>query len=465
MQLYSKLTRRAFFYLVGLLVAGISSAKSMKIGADKHHKIKEWNEILKEAKNFPFIKTLFSRRSRRFGWGMEIPSGPLKFKSNRPPIGLDEFENAFIISSGMGVSGWHNGIPFSSSQDGLCSYNVRFTGRTFPCTAGIGNLDLFYTNDNGTYFVSTRNGDGSKPWEISKESEAEKLISQVDNHTKKISTKRIELSRDGTNFSAHNIWNGNTEGSTLYIPVTNVAEQLIAMLFIVVESGYLVYDDLNKRNAGELTKYLDTKLLDKDRRYPLSYLEQYTLTQCAVEMGTMGQNMSLSLQPLGLGGWFYSGINPFSIMGLKAKKGQPGLGFKFEFNNDWGVPNPTGISDLYQSMSPPHYNTMSEAVDTFIEKKFGKDGTFRSQDHPYKNETFTDNANIPSKETINCVCEIAEYIFKEYGKFPGTVPSIFVRYYVQAHRLETGYYDKYFKPGAYTDTHKANVERWSRRDI
>ena len=72
---------------------------------------------------------------------------------------------------------------------------------------------------------------------------------------------------------------------------------------------------------------------------------------------------------------------------------------------------------------------------------------------------------MPSKETIECVCEIAEYIFKEYGKFPGTVPSIFVRYYVQAHRLETDYYDKYFKPGAYTNTHKANVERWSKRGI
>ena len=277
MQLYSKLTRRAFFYLVGLLITGISSAKSIKIGGTKQHKIKEWNDILKEAKNFPFIQTLFSRRSRRFGWGMEIPTGPLKFKSNKPPIGLDEFENAFIISSGMGVSGWHNGIPFSSSQDGLCSYNVRFTGRTFPCTAGIGNLDLFYTNDNGTYFVSTRNGDGSNPWEISKESEAEKLISQVDDHTKKISNKRIELSRDGTNFSAHNIWNGNTEGSTLYIPVTNVAEQLIAMLFIVVESGYLVYDDLNKRNAGELTKYLDAQLLHKDRKYPSPILNNIHL--------------------------------------------------------------------------------------------------------------------------------------------------------------------------------------------
>ena len=68
----------------------------------------------------------------------------------------------------------------------------------------------------------------------------------MSDHTKKLSNKRIQLNRDGTNFSAHNIWNGNKEGSTLYIPVTNVAEQLIAMLFIVVESGYVVYDDLKK---------------------------------------------------------------------------------------------------------------------------------------------------------------------------------------------------------------------------
>lgn len=460
MRLSSKLTRRAFFYLIGLLATGISMANPMKNLESRKIKIREWNILLKNAKKFPFIKTIYSRRSRRFGWGMEIPSGPLKFKSDKLPVGLDEFENAFIIATGMGVSGWHNGIPFSSSQDGLCTYNVRFTGRTFPCTAGIGNCDLFYTNDNGTFFVSTRDGDGNKPWEISRESEAEKLINQVSGHTKKINNKRLSLSRDGKNYSAHNIWNGNTEGSTLYIPVANVSEQLIAMLFIVVESGYVVFDDIKKKNAGALDKYIKSGLLQHDRKYPLSYLEQYTLTQCAVEMGTMGHNMSLSLQPLGLGGWFYSGINPFSIMGLKAKSGQPGLEFEFEFNEDWGVPNPTGISDLYASMTPPHFETMSEAVNKFIEKKFGNRGTFRGKNHPYKDETFTNHGNLPSEETIKCVSEVAEYIFSEYSKFPGTVPSIFIRYYVQAQRIDTDYYDKFFKPGSYIETHKANVERW-----
>ena len=464
MRLSSKLTRRAFFYLIGLVATGISLANPVKNFEMKKIRIKNWNSILKDAKQFPFLKALYSRRSRRFGWGMEIPSGPLKFKSQKPPIGLDEFENAFIVASGMGVSGWHNGIPFSSSQEGLCSYNVRFTGRTFPCTAGIGNVDLFYTNDSGTYFVSTRNGDGSKPWDMTNESEAENLINQVNQHTTKLNSERLELTRDGKNFSAHNIWNGNTKGSTLYIPAANVSEQLIAMLFIVVESGYIVFDDINKTKAGDLDRYIENGVLKEDRRYPLSYLEQYTLTQCAVEMGTMGHNMSLSLQPLGLGGWFYSGINPFSVMGLKAKNGQPGLGFEFEYNKDWGVPNPTGISEFYFSMTPPHFKTMSEAVESFIEKKFGNNGTFRNKNHPYKEETFTNNANTPSEEKIECVKEIAEYIYQKFSKFPGTVPSIFIRYYVQAHRLETDYYDKFFKPGSYIETHKANVQRWQGLD-
>ena len=39
-------------------------------------KLKEWNDILKEAKKFPFIKALYSRRSRRFGWEWRYPLAP-----------------------------------------------------------------------------------------------------------------------------------------------------------------------------------------------------------------------------------------------------------------------------------------------------------------------------------------------------------------------------------------------------
>ena len=95
------------------------------------------------------MSALFGRRSRRFGWGMEIPAGPMAYKSPLPPTPLDEFERSIVIAAGLGVSGWHHGIPYSGAQEGLCSYSVRYTGRTFPVAAGIGNTDMFYTQDDG----------------------------------------------------------------------------------------------------------------------------------------------------------------------------------------------------------------------------------------------------------------------------------------------------------------------------
>ena len=58
-------------------------------------------------------------------------------------------------------------------------------------------------------------------------------------------------------------------------------------------------------------------------------------------------------------------------------------------------------------------------------------------------------ASRPNDAIVDCVVEVAQYIYDTYGKFPGTVPSIFVRYYVQAHRLDIDFYDKHFKSASY----------------
>lgn len=459
------LTRRAFMYLAGLaaLAAGSGRAITAETGnAASKATAAEWQRLLDGVNRFPLMRALFGRRSRRFGWGMEIPHGPMKYKSELPPVPLDDFERAVIVAAGLGVSGWHHGIPFTGPQAGLCTYAARYTGRTFPVAAGIGNTDMFYTQDDGTYHVSTRDADGNAPWQDAGMNEAEKLVATVAAHTRKLSDKRIDPPRKAPHYSAHNLWNGNTPGSTLFIPVANVSEQLLDFLFIVAGSGYTTYDDLAGRPAGELKPFFNSGLLDEKRRYPLSYMEQYLLTTCAVEMGVMGHNMSLALQPLGLGGWFFSGVSPFSIMGAAAQAGEPGLGFTFEKEPDWGVPNPLGISGLYQAFSPPHYASMREAVDAFLELKFGNGGTY----DPASGGPFRDNAAMkaqatrPDQQLIDCVVATAEYIHGTYGKFPGTVPSIFIRYYTQAHRLETGFYDRFFGDGSYLDTHRDSVARW-----
>ena len=370
------LSRRAFLAVSAMAAAAGTFARDLKSAAGSADRFAEWDQLLEKANDFSLSSALFGRRSRRFGWGMEIPRGPLAFKSSREPVPLDDFERAFLIAAGVGVSGWHHGIPFSDSQTGLCTYSARYTGRTLPTAAGIGNTDLFYTEDSGTYFVSTRDAVEEGNWAYEKMRSSERLIATIDQYTTRLSEQRIDLPRRGPHYSEHNIWNANVPGSTVFIPVANISEQLLGFLFIIVNSGYTVWDDFRGQPAGELDKFFDSGLLNRDKKYPLSYMEQYLLTTSTVEMGVIGHNIALALQAVGLGGWFFSGISPFSLMGVAANSGIDGLGFSFEKQPDWGVPNPVGRKGLYEGYCPPFYPDMRSAVQAYLDLKFGDGGTY-----------------------------------------------------------------------------------------
>jgi hypothetical protein len=70
------------------------------------------------------------------------------------------------------------------------------------------------------------------------------------------------------------------------------------------------------------------------------------------------------------------------------------------------------------------------------------------------------SAQIHSEEFKECVAVMAQYIYDRFGKFPGTVPSIFILTYLQAHHLELEFYDHHFGPGAYLQTHADYMARW-----
>jgi len=86
----------------------------------------------------------------------------------------------------------------------------------------------------------------------------------------------------------------------------------------------------------------------------------------------------------------------------------PGLGFRYDEDERWPAPNPAG-----------------------------RPGVFKA-----------------------CVAAQAQYVFDTFGKFPGTVPSVFIMNYVQAHHLDLDFYDRFFKPGAYLRTHAEHMQRW-----
>ena len=70
---------------------------------------------------------------------------------------------------------------------------------------------------------------------------------------------------------------------------------------------------------------------------------------------------------------------------------------------------------------------------------------------------------IPLMEAFRfkaCVARQAQYVFDTFGRIRGTVPSVFIMNYVQAHHLDLDFYDRFFQPGAYLRTHAERMPRW-----
>jgi hypothetical protein len=170
----------------------------------------------------------------------------------------------------------------------------------------------------------------------------------------------------------------------------------------------------------------------------------------------------LMLQALGLGGWMFDGISPFSVLGASGDPEVPGLGFRFDTNPKWPLPNATGLEGVFEACCPPHRTDMRAAVEAAVARKFGPGGPFHAETPgPWRESPRVRGAGKVHDDAFkDCVTTMAQYTFDTFGKFPGTVPSLLVLMYLQAHHLELGFYDTHFGAGAYLDTHANHMKRW-----
>jgi hypothetical protein len=168
------------------------------------------------------------------------------------------------------------------------------------------------------------------------------------------------------------------------------------------------------------------------------------------------------LQAMGLGGWMVDRIDRYTVLGASGDPEVPGLGFRYDTDERWPLPNPTGSAGVFAGYCPPHYPDMRAAVEAFAERKFGPGGPFHPDTPgPWQESTrVRESAQVHSEEFKECVASMAQYIYDRFGKFPGTVPSIFILTYLQAHHLELEFYDHHFGPGAYLQTHADHMARW-----
>lgn len=443
---------------VGLAGLGRQAGRKGAILLDR---IPEAPAGLEVAAKFPLMEAIYGRRARRFSLGAEVVDGPLAYKSSKEPVPLDDLEQMLVLTACGGNTGWHHMITRNARYaPHLANYSSAAGGRTYPSAAGFHTSELFFTDDNGTYIFETRDAPSLVP-----PGDGFDLGAWLESHRgriRKIDDSRLNIPAEEPYMEGHNTWCVNRPGSTLIVPVADLAQHMIAILCFLAQNGYCIYDDVNGKQIPGMDRFKE--LVNADAPYPLTFVERYALTEATAEIATSCYSGMLMLQALGLGGWMFDGIDPFTTLGASGNPEVPGLGFRFDTDDRWPLPNLTGREGVFEAFCPPHYADMRAAVEAFAHRKFGPGGPF----HPDTPGPWRESgrvraaAQVHSEAFKDCVATQAQYIFDTFGKFPGTVPSVHLLMYLQAHHLDLDYYDHHFGPGAYLDTHANHMRDWHR---
>src|SRR5215216_2393574 len=419
---------------------------------------------LDDLARFPLLTALFGRRSRRFGVGMTIPDGPLAYESSQPPLPLTDLERTLLVLCGASVSGWHLGMEHTTTGDPHrgCNYPVRLTGRVAASAAGIETSELIVTDDAGTFITRFRDLDPTRLRELQTASDLGALLTRVQENCVRLGQGRVELPAATPHMDAHNFWNANRPGTTLFIPIVDLTQQLLEFLAIQMAAGVVPWDPMRNQPCGNLERFIRSGLLDSRQQASIVDIEQSVLTTGAIELGLICQNIVLLMQAMGPGGWMFTGLNAPSLLGAFVGDGIPGLGFRHTRDPAWTTSNPVGLDGVFEGFCPPYHTDMRAAVDCFVALKFGPGGAY----DPTRPGPFRDNARIKaaierySPEFVDALGEVAQYVHDAFGKFPATIPSVYIRIYAQAQHIDLDYYDQFYGPEAYLETHRAHLARW-----
>ena len=414
------------------------------------------SEPLDQAWSYPLFEAIYGRRSRRFGLGFEMPTGPFRHKSAHAPVPLTELEEALLVGAGAGFTGlafWDLPTPAPYSPRG---------GRAFPTTRPGGHTALFFTNDEGFYVLDDDVAAG-KLREIDAVEERGKLLAIYRAQRRTLKRGRLDIPRRAPTMSAHDHWDSNRPGSTLFVPVCDVSASLITLIAQFVDPalhryatagrGVNIVDDRHGSCPAGTERWLKDGLIDAGQVLPLSILERQACYYVFSEPAAICQNMFLATEAIGLGGWKHCG---FLSLGIFER-----MGFRIVPAANGGTfGNPVGLDGVFEASCPPYHATMDAAVDAVFSRRSRAEAAVV----PHRLSKADHRAGTArlSAEGLACTKAVCNYIYETYGRFPGTTDAMHLMWAMQAHHIDMDYYDRFFGKDAYGPTHAAHMANWHR---
>lgn len=412
---------------------------------------------LAAAHAFPALQALFTRRSRRFPLG-GVLSGPLAFESAKDPIPLAYEEEALLVAAATGITGiateeWpfldEDGDPTSGDKIG------SFTGRAYPSPLANHNVELFWTNDDGVYALPQRDVRPERHNQLADREAPNELYRRAT----KLQDGRLLIPKDRPNLFAFNHRIPNSDGTTLFMPISDVTRQCISAMLLYFDRPHGFYLVDPHLGNDPLAEFVKSGLLDPAHAVDFWEFERWQMTDAnGTEQGLMVANLMQATQAIGIGGHPFSGGKGRVTMGGEkywhaiGGHGPCGdLGFQMHQIPDdaplgAGESVPVGLKGVFEGMVPPFYKSMDAAVDAVVDIRWGKQGLFTdgTRPIPWKDRGPIDVMPRPSDEAIAAVKVMCNYIWDTYGRFPATIDPMLMTVWYQAQHLDLDFYRKYY---------------------
>ena len=439
---------------------------------------------------YPLLTALRDRRSRRFGLGMKIPSGPLAFQSRHAARPLSEDEEAALVFAACGITG-HALADLTYSSDGGGSIMAGLVARTIASGDGLQTVALFVINDKETHFVRRpRELPASQINEMIELGRRGEFLDLYRRGRVKIKEGRVTTPIEPLFNINANRWSAHAPGTTFFLPVNDLTFMYVNGLLEILNepTGAFILDERRNFLPAGLAKFARSRgghLEDhphKGRVATVRQVEQFVTEFVTFEQGMMLQNLGLITQALGLGG-FPNFANHefgwFQALGFRMEQmlasryvgagWLPALAMKL-LKRDPLIPYPVGLEHdgeaLLKPFCPPHYKSMAEAVRAVAEIKFGKRGIFRSTGHGSawaKHDEVTQRIPPVSEAAIAATTAYCEYVWNRYGRFPAYMPPYRTVLGFQACHLDAEFYDKFYRPEALAETQRMDFSRTTKK--
>jgi hypothetical protein len=401
-----------------------------------------------------YVRLKLNRRSRRFGCGMTIAGGPLQYESRQKPCPLSREEEEYLIFAGVGSTGSNLGdmqyVRRSGHTDGHGTALMSLAGRGVPSACGAQTTRLFYTNDDGVFYV------GGSYWQDGAPA----------SRTIQLASERVHIPRTLPFMPSFNQWYTNREGTTYFLPVTHVTELYLNLLlvFFSEEYGCLIVDTDNGKALCGLERFCRSAggHLHEDpslgRMMTLRELETRIAMLALQEQPIMCHDMVMMEQALGLGGCMQNLGSGRHVLGA-APELFKGLGFQFGPSGK-SPSNPLGLPGVWEGYTPPGATSMEAAVRRVVDMKFGPEGAYRKiAGSPWKDPEMAMGIPRHEERAVEAAIAFADYVFDTYGRFPAHVDAFQAMMACQAHHLDLEFYDQFYPNSSIPSIHREHAER------